>query len=162
MKQIVKKVTLFVALCVIATAYCYAQEPSKVEIRVGEIVKQYKNVKGVDCTVVTKGSGLGLLKMVLSKQMGKEFLKGVTGITIIDYSEASTEVCQAMHKELDTLLPLLTELNLNQDKNSAENTYARSFILPLDDGTVSDFVLALESENSKTIMYMSGKINFNQ
>lgn len=136
----------------------HAQESSKVEIKVNELVKKYENVKGVDCMSVTKGLGLSMVKMMFNKQLGKQFMKGVTGITIIEYSDASQQTSMALRKELDEFLPLLQEFELGEQKESSENDYMRSFATPLDNNTISDFIVALETKDSKIIMYMSGKI----
>lgn len=136
----------------------HTQESSKVEIKVNELVKKYENVKGVDCMSVTKGLGLSMVKMMFNKQLGKQFMKGVTGITIIEYSDASQQTCMALRKELDEFLPLLQEFKLGEQKESSENDYMRSFATTLDNNTISDFIVALETKDSKIIMYMSGKI----
>lgn len=136
----------------------HAQESSKVEAKVNELVKKYENVKGVDCMTVGKGIGLSMIKMMFNKQFGKQFMKGVTGITIVDYSDASQQTCMALRKELDVFLPLLQEFKLGEQKESSENDYMRSFATTLDNNTISDFIVALETKDSKIIMYMSGKI----
>lgn len=136
----------------------HAQESSKVEAKVNELVKKYENVKGVDCMSVTKGLGLSMVKMMFNKQLGKQFMKGVTGITIIEYSDASQQTSMALRKELDEFLPLLQEFKLGEQKESSENDYMRSFATTLDNNTISDFIVALETKDSKIIMYMSGKI----
>ena len=43
-----KKLVMFLALSIATMFVGYAQEPSKVEAKVKEIVKQYENVKGVE------------------------------------------------------------------------------------------------------------------
>ena len=85
-------------------------------------------------------------------------MKGVTSITIIEYSEASTEVCSALRKDLDAFVRLLDEFDVSEDKNFSDNDYIRCFASITDSNTISDFVMALESEDSKMIMYMSGEI----
>lgn len=159
MKNTIKRVVLLVALCVLTVAAGYAQEPSKVETKVNEIVKRYENVKDVDCLVATKGSGLGLLKMMLNQQFGKDFMKGVTSITIINYSEASQEVCLALRKELGVFETLLEEFDMDEEKESAANDYIRCFAsISKEDKTISDFIFAAEDNESKMLMYMAGKI----
>ena len=158
MKHLIKKILILVVLCMTTIEVGHAQESSKVEIKVNELVKKYENVKGVDCMSVTKGLGLSMVKMMFNKQLGKQFMKGVTGITIIEYSDASQQTCMALRKELDEFLPLLQEFELGEQKESSENDYMRSFATPLDNNTISDFIVALETKDSKIIMYMSGKI----
>jgi hypothetical protein len=155
-----KKIVLLLAMCVIAVANVYAQGPSQAETKMAEIVKRYDAVKGVDCLTVSKGSGLGLVKMMLNQQFGKEFMKGVTSITIINYSDAEPETCIALRKELDQFCSLLEEFRADDDEEFAENDYVRIFALPLDEGAISDFVIAIEDKESKMMMHMAGKIKF--
>lgn len=136
----------------------HAQESSKVEAKVNELVKKYENVKGIDCMTVGKGIGLSMIKMMFNKQFGKQFMKGVTRITIVDYSDASQQTSLDLRKELDTFIPLLDEIKLGKEKEFADNDYIRSFATLLEDNTISDFIIALENKDSKIIMYMGGKI----
>jgi hypothetical protein len=167
MKQIVKKVILFVALCVIATSYCYAQEPSKVETKVKEIVKRYEKVKGVESVTVSKGRGLGLVKMMLSEQLGKDFMKGITSIIIINYSDAPQEVCLELRKEFDSFKSILQEFDpdkgkdKSKEKGASDDGTTRGFAsISESDKSVSDLIISIEDKESKMIMYMAGKIKF--
>ena len=158
MKQNITKMVLLVAMLVMTIVAGYAQEPSKVEAKVKEIVKQYENVKGVECFEFAKGSGLGIVKMAFNQQFGKDFMKGVKSITIINYTDASEDVCQRLRNELDLFVSLLEEFNLNKDKSVDEHSYIRSFASTVKENTISDFVVAMENESMKMIMYMAGKI----
>ena len=158
MKQNITKMVLLVAMLVMTIVAGYAQEPSKVEVKVKDLVKRYENVKGVDCVVVAKGSGLGLVKMMFNEQFGKDFMKGVTSITIINYSEASNEVCQALRQEIETFGSLLKEIVPKEDKESSKQGYNRSFASISNGNTMSDFVIAIEDDESKMMMYMAGDI----
>ena len=135
-----------------------AQGSSMVETKVNELVKKYENVKGIDCMTVGKGIGLSMIKMMFNKQFGKQFMKGVTRITIVDYSDASQQTSLDLRKELDAFIPLLDEIKLGKEKEFADNDYIRSFATLLEDNTISDFIIALENKDSKIIMYMGGKI----
>lgn len=159
MKQLMKKIVLLVALCMVAMTVVYAQEKSSVEIKVNELVQKYENVNGVDCITVVKGSGLGMVKTMLNAQFGKDFMKGVTGITIIDYSDASQETCITLRKELDIFKSMLEEFDVEKTNDFTDNEYVRSFAAVSDDDPiVSDFIIAVENKDSKMIMYMAGKI----
>ena len=158
MKFFMKKNLFFVILSLLTMLSTYAQKTSEVQIKVNELVKKYEGVKGVDCTLIEKGRGLGMVKMMFNKQFGKDFMKGVTSITIIDYTDASKEVSETLRKELNVFLSVLKEYNINKKKEFAEHSYIRSFALSTDDGTISDFVVAIESLGSKMIMYMAGEI----
>ena len=96
MENFLKRITLFIAFCIASIFAGYTQEATPVEKLVKEIVKKYEDTKGVDCISVAKGSGLEMVKMMFNKKFGKKFMKGVTAITVIDYSDASQEVCQSL------------------------------------------------------------------
>ena len=153
---------LCIALALTTMVNVYAQSPSTIENKVNALVKKYENVKGVDCTTLNKGLGLNMIKRMFNKQFGKEFMKGVTSVTIIDYSDAPQQTCMALRKELDAFTPLLQEYNLGKEKEFAQNDYMRSFASPIDEKTISDFIVALENKDSKIIMYMAGKIQVNK
>ena len=153
-----KKIALLVVFCLITTLAGYAQTPSKVETKVNNIVKKYENTAGVECMTVVRGGGLEMVKMMFNKQFGKEFMRGVTSITIIEYGDASQETCQALRKEFDSFELLLEEFDLSKEKDFAGDVYVRSFGQPSDKGTLSDFVMALEDKDSKMFMYMAGVI----
>lgn len=158
MKNFLKRFTLLVAFCIMTVLAGYAQETSQVGKLVNEITKKYENTNGVECISVAKGSGLEMFKMAFKKKLGKDFMKGVTGMTIIDYSNASQEVCQSLRKDLDEFLTLLQEFNIGKEKEFADNDYVRSFASVTDTGMLSDFVIALENKETKTIIYMAGEI----
>ena len=158
MKQNITKMVLLVAMLVVTIVAGYAQEPSTVEAKVKEIVKQYENVKGVECFEFAKGSGLGIVKMAFNQQFGKDFMKGVRSITIINYTDASNEICQALHQELDAFSSLLEEIKPKADKDSSNQGYSRSFASISNGNTMSDFVIAIEDDESKMMMYMAGDI----
>ena len=153
-----KKIVLLLALCVMSMVTAFAQVPSQVETKIKEIVKQYDPVKGVDCLTVAKGSGLGLIKVMLNQQFGKDFMKGVTSITVINYSEASQETCLALRNEIEQLATLLQDFKMGDEKEFAEYSYVKSLATIVGENAISDFIVAMESKDVKTIMYMSGKI----
>ena len=149
--------TALVAALFFCAVVSQAQETSGVETAVKEIVKKYDGKDKVNCMSIVKGGGLELVKMALNKEFGKSFMKGVTSITIIDYSDASEATCAALRKELEVFSSLLQEFNLNEEKQFSDNDYIMCFASE-NSGVLSDFVVALESDKSKTVMYMAGKI----
>lgn len=159
MKQLMKKIVLLLTLSIMTIGFGYAKTPSKAEVRMKEIVAKYKNVSGVDCTTVEKGSGLGIIKMMLNQQVGKDFMKGITSIIIIDYSEAKEQTCKELNQDIDTFKQMLQEFKSDDDKKSGGKDKTRGFAYVSDDGTISDFLFASEDSESKMLMYMAGKIN---
>lgn len=158
MKNSVKIIVLFMALSIISIGGAYAQEPSKIEIKVNELVKKYDDVKGVDCMTVKKGLELKMVKMMFKKQFGKEFMKGVTSITIIDYSDAPQQTCLSLRKEFDVFSSFLQEIKIGEEKDLADIDYIRIFAANKGDNTLSDFIVVSEDNKNKVLMYMAGKI----
>lgn len=150
------RILLLVASVLMAQT-AFAQEASKVEKTVDQMVSKYEGVAGVNCMKLVKGHGLEVMKTMLNKEFGRSFMKGVTSITIIDYSAASQETYRALHKDLDIFLTMLEDYNLNDEKEFSDNDYTRCFAAE-NNGVLSDFVVAIEQGDSKTIMYMAGKI----
>ena len=105
-----KKIVLFLALSIMTVAYGYAQ--SQAEVKMKEIVKKYEKTNGVECMVLSKGIRLGLVKMALNEQIGKDIMKGVTCITIINYSDADQNTCAEINKK--TPKPSLRSLTMAQ------------------------------------------------
>ena len=126
------------------------------------MVDKYDESKNVNGIVCTKGNGLEMIKMMLNKEFGKDFMKGVTSITIIDYSDASEDVCAVLRKDLDAFLSILKEFDVSKEKQFADNDYIRCFASASNSGILSDFVIALENDKSKTVMYMAGKISISE
>ena len=126
--------------------------------KVKEIVDNYKDVKGVEIVEVTKGNGLEFVKMMFKKQFGKEFMRGVTSITIIGYSDASEAVCSSLRKDLDIFTSVLEEFDLSGNKDFSKNEYVRCFAQRTENGTLSDFVVAMEQDQMKMVVYMAGEI----
>lgn len=151
-------VLLTLLTIMMTAATTFAQSPSQAEKAARELVRKYNGSDGVECIVATKGNGLGLYKMMLNKEFGKDFMKGVTSITIIDYSSASEDVCIALRKDLDVFVSILEEFDLSDDKDYAGNEYIRCFASIMDSDTISDFVFAMEEGSSKMLMYMAGRI----
>ena len=145
------------ALFAIMTVCGYAQNSSEVEETVRNIVHKYEGAGGVNCMSVVKGQGLEFIKMMLKKEFGKSFMKGVTSITIINYTDAPEDVCMAIRNDLDVFLSLLDEFDLGDEKQFSDNDYIRCFAAE-DSGKLSDFVVAIENKESKTVMYMAGEI----
>ena len=149
---------ILVLLCMTVMFDSYAQQSSEVEKRVNELVQKYDGIEGITSMTVVKGSGLEMIKMMLKKEFGKSFLKGVNSITFIEYSEAPQATCLALRKDMDVFLSLLQEYDLTKEKQFSDNSYIRCFASSVESGSLSDFVVALESDNSKMFLYMSGKI----
>ena len=157
MKQTRKILTVLAALIVTSFINCHAQS-AEVGKAFQNIVQKHEGTKGVTCMTAAKGSGLEIMKMMFNKEFGKDFMKGVTSITFIEYGDAPEATCAALRKDLDTFTSLLEEIDLSGEKQFADNKYLRCFASASGENTVSDFVIAIEDDEAKMLMYMAGTI----
>lgn len=155
MKSLKRVLSLFVVLALSMGIGVYAQNPSAVSIAMSELEKKYEDTEGVDCVTLTKGNGLDMMKMMLNKELGRSFMKGVTSITLIDYSEASAQVRKSLGEELETITSMLEEFDTGENKGAARGFASTADI---DAGKLSDFLIVIENDDSKTVMYMAGEI----
>lgn len=149
---------ILLALFAIISITSNAATTEQVDKAVKDIIATYKDAKGVDVVSVTKGNGLELIKMMLKKQFGKEFMRGVTCITVIGYSDADESVCTSLRKDLDKFTSILEEFDLSGNKDFSKNDYVRCFAHRTEDGMLSDFVIAMEKDSMKMVVYMAGEI----
>ena len=145
-------------LLALVTINVYAASTEEVGKAVDEIAKKYEDISGVEVIAVTKGNGLELVKMMLKKQFDKEFMRRVTSITIIGYSDAEAAVCESLRKDLDKFISVLEEFDLSGNKDVSEKGYSRCFARRTEAGTLSDFVIAMEQDLLKMVVYMAGEI----
>ena len=159
MKSFKLKMALLAVLLFFGVKVGYANEPTAVAQAVADMAAKYENTEGVDCMVVTKGNGLGLVKMALKAQLGKSFLKGVTAMTIIDYSKDSAEVCESIKADANIFLSMLEEIDLTKgEKKIDDSSYLRCFAAVNENRTISDFVMLMENNEMKWMIYMEGEI----
>lgn len=158
MKHLKLKIALLATLLLFVGKVGYAQEPTAAGKAIADMVAKYENTEGVDCMVVTKGNGLGMVKMALRAQLGKSFLKGVTSMTIIDYGKASEEVCESIRTDVNVFISLLEEIDLSKGGKSDEVGSLRCFAAVTDKRTLSDFVMLMENKEMKWMIYMEGEI----
>ena len=157
--NLMKRLTMLIALLMLGVSV-YAESPTSVNKAMNELVKKYDGAKGVNCVTVTKGQGLEVMKLMLNGELGKSFMKGVTSITVIDYSAAPAEVCDALRKDINVFTSLLQEFDVSQSKDLSKSKYTRCFACTsaANEGRLSDFVLAIEEGETRSIMYMAGEI----
>ena len=159
MKHFIKSLVLLVAMTLFTGVGLHAQEPVSVDGAMHKLVKKYDDTKGVDCIVLTKGLRLALVKSAMEDQLGKDSMKGVRSMTIIDYSSASAQVCQALHKDLEAVTSLLEELETSEDEKSQKET-KRCFAGSVNpkNGKVSNLLIIMEDGRDKMVVYMAGSL----
>ncbi len=121
------------------------------------LVEQYDQTTGVEGMVCTKGNGLEMIKLVLRKQFGKEFIKGVEEIVIIDYSKADTQAAEAIRTRTESLSASYEQKEL--PKELVKDNYMRNFF-KLNDSKeiITDMVVLVESAKNRIAIYFGGQM----
>ena len=158
MKNIIRRTLVLAVLFMTAFANSYAQQSADVEAAMNKIVTKYEDTKDVSCITISKGFVLNRIKKAFAKEFGKDFMKGVTSMSIIEYSDASQETVMSIRKDLDSFTSLLNEFDVSDEKNFSDNSFVRCFALKADDKLLSDFLIAMEDADAKMVLYMAGVI----
>jgi hypothetical protein len=134
-----------------------AEQPTNIEESVKNIAKEFEKTKGVDCMILEKGLRFGLVKEVFKAKFGKEFMKDVTSLVIIDYSKASSEVAETFRKRIDSFSAVLQELKSGKEvveEGKYEKCYAK-----VDGTNLSDMMIIVEDKESRFYLYMGGVLD---
>ncbi len=134
-----------------------AEQPTNIEESVKNIAKEFEKTKGVDCMILEKGLRFGLVKEAFKAKFGKEFMKDVTSLVIIDYSKASSEVAETFRKRIDSFSAVLQELKSGQEvveERKYEKCYAK-----VDGTNLSDMMIIVEDKESRIYIYMGGALD---
>jgi hypothetical protein len=119
---------------------------------------KYKDVKGFSANTFVKGEGLGIVKAQMGRKMGKTFMKGVTIISMVDYSEAAKEVCDSIHADYGKYFSKFLDVEV-PDSSKKDITYSRTFLmLDEDKSAITDFITIFEDKEVKVFLYMGGII----
>ena len=135
-----------------------AEQPTNIEESVKNIAKEFEKAKGVDCMILEKGLRFGLVKEAFKAKFGKEFMKDVTSIVIIDYSKASSEVAETFRKRIDTFSTALQELKSEKEKSTEEGKYEKCYA-KVDGTNLSDMMIIVEDKESRFYLYMGGVLD---
>lgn len=121
------------------------------------MVEKYGEDKGVNGMVCTKGNGLEMIKLVLRKEFGKDFIKGVDMIIIIDYSKAEQQVAEVIRTQTESLSECYEQKELPEEMT--KGNYMRNFF-KLNDSkeVITDMVVLVESAENKTVIYFGGEM----
>lgn len=123
---------------------------------------KYKDVQGFEAQTFVKGEGLGIVKAQMGKKMGKSLMRGVTVITMVDYSEVDSQVCNFIHEDYDQYFSKFTEVDTSDSTKTSTETekpYTRTFInLKEEEKAITDFITVVEDQEFKVFLYMGGVI----
>ena len=155
MKKVVLK-SIFLAISLLSSLAISAQTPANVEEQVKQIVAEYDKVKGVECIAIDNGAALGLLKTMFKQKFGKDFMKDVTSMVIINYSGASEDVAATLRGKLESFSSVLEEFKLD-DKEVKAGQYMKCYAT-LKNKILSNFMVLLEENESRMYIYMGGNL----
>lgn len=121
------------------------------------LVEEYGEDKGVNGMVCTKGNGLEMIKLVLRKEFGKDFIKGVDMIIIIDYSKAEQQVAEVIRTQTESLSASYEQKELPEEMT--KGNYMRNFFkLSENKEAITDMVVLMENESTRTAIYFGGEM----
>lgn len=158
MRKIFLRVIL-AAIFALAGLTASAQQAVSVEESVKQIVSEFDDIKGFNCMVLSQGLQFKIVKEVFKQKFGKEFMKDVTSIVLIDYSKASEENRRAFRSKIEAFSGQLQEFGLNKQE-AKDGQYTKGFATTHDDAlTISNFMVITESDSSALFLYMGGTLN---
>lgn len=152
--------TLVCAIVVISFSAIAQTANSSVRSSMQSMAERLDEKDGVECMVCVKGNGLEMMKLMMRKEMGKDFIKGVDMIVIINYSEAPSAKVTEIRNEIENIAKIeLTQQELPDDIK--EGKYMRTYFREGDDGkSIHDMIIIAEDESekesSKIVMYFGG------
>ena len=156
-----KKILLIAILAVASTLTnwsAYAQQTPSVEESVKQIAEEFDGVEGVDCMVLSKGLKLKIVKEAFKPMFGKEFMRDVKFMVIIDYTGASEAVRESFRSKIEAFSGRLQDFNPDK-KVFKEDEYVRSYATINGESSISDFMIISEDKKSAMFLYMGGVLN---
>lgn len=119
---------------------------------------KYQDVKGFESQTFVKGEGLGIVKAQMGKKMGKTFMRGVTIISMVEYSEVAPQVCDSIHADYGKYFSKFLDVEV-PDSSKKDISYSRTFLmLEEDKSAITDFITIIEDKEVKVFLYMGGEI----
>lgn len=138
-----------------------AANPVKVEESVKQMAVEFENKEGMDCMVIEKGEGLGLIKAMFKQHFGRKFMKGVTSMVMIDYTNATNEVRDLFKSKVAAVANTLKEFDLGE-MDLEEGEYVKSYASSHGENSVTDFMIMMEDKESMMFLYMGGELIIDQ
>ena len=135
-----------------------AAQPTAAETTVMQIIEEFKGAQGVNCMAIGKNEGLGFVKEIFKAKFGKEFMKDVTFIALIEYTRAASETRAALQTALDKLTAPLHKF-ATDDKQLKEGQQVKCFATLKDEKLITDFMILLEENNRRMYIYMGGTLH---
>ena len=156
------KQSLFRAILAVALAFTglgvAAQQNTNIEERVKQEAAEFDNTKGVNCLVLSQGAGLGMVKTAFKAKFGNAFMKDVTSMVIIDYSDASAEVCSALHSKIASIAEQLQDFTPDNE-DAKDGKYVKSYATVQGETNISDFMIITEDGKDKIFLFIGGILN---
>ncbi len=111
--------------------------------------------------VITQGIQLKLIKSAFQSKLGKEFMKRVTSMVIIDYSKASGAIYNSIRSRISSLTECLQEFEIDKE-TIKEGQYVKSYATINSPTSISDFMMIMEDKDNKMFLYIGGVLNIDK
>ena len=157
MREIILRAILATALT-LASLTASAQQTVNIEESVKQIVEEMDNIKGFDCLVLTHGLQLKIVKEIFKQKFGKEFMKDVTSILLVNYSKASEEDRKTFRGKIEEIAAQLQEFRLSE-QHTKEAEYTRGYATVIEKSLISNLMVITENDGKALFFYMSGTLN---
>ena len=150
--------TILAAAFIFTNLEATAQQKVDIEKSVKQMAAEFDNTKGVDCMVIDQGASLGMIKAAFKPKFGKEFMKDVTSMIIIEYSNATAEVRSAIRAKIESITAHLQDFSPGNGE-SKDGQYTKGYATINGTTSISDFMIVMEDDDNKMFLYMGGVLN---
>lgn len=157
----IRKILILCGLILSLSTAAMAQSGQGTEIRkqMQSIANKYEQKSGFDIMTAVKGEGLELIKVMMRKEFGKDFIKGVNIIIMADYAEASKSDSALFRSEVMRLKRYCENIDIPEELLKEENGVT-DFMVKVDSSGeyMTDFIIIHEAGNERSMVYFGGKI----
>lgn len=157
----IRKILILCGLILALSTSAMAQSGQTSEVRkqVLSLVSKYEQKSGFDAMTTVKGKGLELIKVMMRKEFGKEFIKGVNIIVIIDYSAVSQSDAQMLRSDLQKIKKYCEQAEIPAEVLKEEKGVTDlMFRFDSNKEYMTDFILLHEEAKERMMVYFGGKI----
>lgn len=134
-----------------------AQPTTSARELVKSMAEKYDGKGGIESMICTKGSGLEMIKMAMRKELGKDFVKGVDIIIIIDYSKADKQTSETISTQIDKLKSGYQQMELSKEMTEGEHL-RNYFNFDDEKEVITDMVMLSEGKEDKYVVYFGGEM----
>lgn len=157
MQQFRTYVLLIITIGLLLPLGLRAQEQLPSNQVIDNLIIKYQDTEGVNCINLSKGEGLGIVKLAMRKYMSAKLLRNITQIAIIEYSAASSDLVNDVQNDLNAHF---AQMQLLMEESTEDGQQKRCFINCSDSTSdISDVFLTIEGNEYRCCVYLHGTIS---